>query len=74
MFNQIKWRLSEQCPRVHSSEPYATSEAAIVDTGPLLLLHPFEIWIQCANGDRIESAELVRQVRSWDQMGRAANA
>jgi hypothetical protein len=74
MFNQIRWRLNADCPRVHSSEPYATSDAAIADTGPLFMLNPYEIWVECADGTRIEANEIVRKCRGWSQLGQAANA
>ena len=50
---------------VHSSEPIARLEVAVVEACPLLGLHPHAIWIECGDGRRIETAELTRRCAGW---------
>lgn len=65
MENVIKWQLRPDCPMVHSSEPIARLEVAVVEACPLLGLHPHAIWIECSDGRRIETAELARRCEGW---------
>ena len=73
MFSWIKWRMREDSPRVHTSEPYATIEAAVMEACPLLVLHPRSLWIECANGKRIEADEIVCKCLGSGHIGYAHN-
>ena len=71
MFNHIRWRISKDNPRAHGSEPFATAEDAVAEACPLLTLSLYDIWIECADGTRIDVNEILRQCRSWGHVVQA---
>lgn len=63
MFNRIRWRVTKDSPRAHGSEPYLTAEDAMAEACPLLTLSLYDVWIECADGTRIEVDEILRKCR-----------
>ena len=67
MAHFIKWRLSAEVPRVHTSEPFGTKKAAIDAASVLLRVKTHELWVEDGEGQRTEADEIRRICGQWGQ-------
>ena len=65
----IKWRFSKGSPRVHASEPFHTSDAAMVSACVLLKFRGCVVWIEGPDGVRIGADEIARNCRALSEEG-----